>query len=92
MECEISDSSSKVKWFKEKTQLKMGDRISDEMDGNIRRLIFDPAEFKDAGEYVCKFENIQSAAKLTVDGKCSSEFYSYFCVRVVRTQRYRVHL
>ncbi|XP_072021853.1 twitchin-like isoform X7 [Amphiura filiformis] len=67
MECDVSDLTSKVKWMKGTTPLKMGDRIRDEMDGHTRRLIFETTEFNDAGEYVCKFETIQSAAKLTVD-------------------------
>ena len=69
IECEVSDATSKVKWTKGGKAIKLDERVREETDGNIRRLIFESAEFGDAGDYTCTFEKLTSTAKLTVDGK-----------------------
>ncbi|XP_061652377.1 obscurin isoform X3 [Phyllopteryx taeniolatus] len=52
--CELFDSKTEVKWYKDGKLLASGKTIHAESKGKSRLLVFDSVEKKDAGEYVCE--------------------------------------
>ncbi|XP_062847132.1 obscurin isoform X3 [Trichomycterus rosablanca] len=54
LSCEVSDSKTEVKWYKDGKQLSFSKTVHKEANGNIRQLVLDCVEKKDAGEYTCE--------------------------------------
>ncbi|XP_061695247.1 obscurin isoform X3 [Syngnathoides biaculeatus] len=52
--CEVCDSKTEVKWYKDGKLLASSKTIRAESKGKSRLLVFDSVEKKDAGEYVCE--------------------------------------
>ncbi|XP_053094396.1 obscurin isoform X2 [Pangasianodon hypophthalmus] len=66
LSCEVSDSKSEVKWYKDGKQLISSKTVHMETKGKIRQLVLDSVEKKDAGEYTCEVGNEKLAFKIQV--------------------------
>ncbi|XP_063074265.1 obscurin isoform X12 [Engraulis encrasicolus] len=54
LKCEVANSKTEVKWYKDGTVLRSNKTVHMEMKGNTRQLVLDSVEMKDAGEYTCE--------------------------------------
>ncbi|XP_068196494.1 obscurin [Antennarius striatus] len=54
LSCEVYDSKTEVKWYKDGKLLTLSRTIRAESTGRSRQLIFDSVEKKDTGEYICE--------------------------------------
>ncbi|XP_077471288.1 obscurin [Stigmatopora argus] len=54
LSCEVSDSKTEVKWYKDGKLLVSGKTIQADSKGKSRQLVIDSVEKKDAGEYICE--------------------------------------
>ncbi|GAA6091828.1 obscurin isoform X13 [Tachysurus ichikawai] len=66
LSCEVSDSKTEVKWYKEGKQLISGKTVHVETKGKIRQLVLDSVEKMDAGEYTCEVGNEKLVFKIQV--------------------------
>ncbi|XP_060776992.1 obscurin isoform X3 [Neoarius graeffei] len=66
LSCEVSDSKTEVKWYKDGKQLLSSKTVHVETKGKIRQLVLDCVEKKDAGEYTCEIGNEKLAFKIHV--------------------------
>nr|XP_034985706.1 obscurin-like [Zootoca vivipara] len=69
--CEVAQTKTEVKWFKEGKQITSSKKFKVEAEGKTRRLIVQQVEKEDAGEYTCEaagqkltFKVIAEAAKV----------------------------
>ncbi|KAM9845170.1 obscurin [Aulostomus maculatus] len=68
LSCEVSDSNTEVKWYKDGKLLTSSKTIHTESKGKSRQLVIDSVERKDAGEYICQAGTEKLAFKLHVEG------------------------
>ncbi|XP_061776442.1 obscurin isoform X15 [Nerophis ophidion] len=54
LSCELADSKTEGKWYKDGKLLVMGKTLHTEVKGKTRTLVIDSVEKKDAGEYICE--------------------------------------
>ncbi|XP_029561100.1 obscurin isoform X12 [Salmo trutta] len=54
LSCEVSDTKTEVKWYKDGKQIIASKTVSMETKGKSRLLVIDKMEKKDAGEYTCE--------------------------------------
>ncbi|XP_036374692.1 obscurin isoform X10 [Megalops cyprinoides] len=54
LSCEVSDTQTEVKWYKDGKLLSSSKKIHVESKGKSRQLVLDSVEKKDAGEYTCE--------------------------------------
>ncbi|XP_030016091.1 obscurin [Sphaeramia orbicularis] len=66
--CEVADTKTEVKWYKDGKLLTSSKTIHAESKGKSRQLVIDKVEKKDAGEYICEAGNEKLAFKVHVDG------------------------
>ncbi|XP_046703831.1 obscurin [Silurus meridionalis] len=66
LSCEVSDSKTEVKWYKDGKQLISSKTLHTEVKGKIRQLVLDSVEKKDAGEYICEVGNEKLVFKIQV--------------------------
>ncbi|KAA0704500.1 Obscurin [Triplophysa tibetana] len=66
LSCEVSDSKTEVKWFKDGKQLSSSKSVHMESKGKSRQLVLEMAEKKDAGEYTCEAGNEKLVYKIQV--------------------------
>ena len=69
MECEINKPNKKAVWKIEKEQIFGSERIELIVDGCIHRMIIQPSELDDEGEYTIVIDGVKSSAFLMVDGE-----------------------
>lgn len=69
LSCEVSDSKTEVKWYKDGKLLTYGKTIHVEVKGKSRQLVIDSLEKKDAGEYTCEAGTDKLIFKLQVSGR-----------------------
>lgn len=69
LSCEVSDSKTEVKWYKDGKRLTYGKTIHAESIGRSRQLVIDNLEKKDAGEYTCEAGTDKLSFKLQVSGR-----------------------
>ncbi|XP_039875835.1 obscurin isoform X14 [Simochromis diagramma] len=75
LSCEVSDSKTEVKWYKDGKLLSSSKTIHTESKGKNRQLVIDSVEKKDAGEYICEAGTEKLAFKLQVaDTQVQSAF------------------
>ncbi|CAB1448560.1 unnamed protein product, partial [Pleuronectes platessa] len=67
LSCEVSDSKTEVKWYKDGKLLTSSKTIHTESKGKSRTLVIDSAEKKDAGEYMCEVGTEKLAFKIQVE-------------------------
>ncbi|KAK5860093.1 hypothetical protein PBY51_021594 [Eleginops maclovinus] len=66
MSCDVSDTKTEVKWYKEGKLLTSSKTIHTETKGKSRQLVIDSVEKKDAGEYICEAGTEKLVFKLNV--------------------------
>ncbi|KAI4893348.1 hypothetical protein NFI96_024137 [Prochilodus magdalenae] len=54
LSCEVSDTKTEVKWFKDGKRLSSSRSVHMNAKGKCRQLVLDSVEKKDAGEYTCE--------------------------------------
>nr|XP_046176842.1 obscurin-like isoform X8 [Oncorhynchus gorbuscha] len=54
LSCDVSDSKTEVKWYKDGKLLTSSKTVSMETKGKTRQLVIEKVEKKDAGEYTCE--------------------------------------
>lgn len=54
LSCEVSDSKTEVRWYKDGKLLTSTKTLHTESKGKGRQLVMDSVEKKDAGEYTCE--------------------------------------
>ncbi|XP_073720209.1 obscurin isoform X16 [Misgurnus anguillicaudatus] len=67
LSCEVSDSKTQVKWFKDGKQLSSSKSVHIESKGNSRQLELESVEKKDAGEYTCEVGNEKLVFRIKVE-------------------------
>ncbi|XP_048835445.1 obscurin-like isoform X3 [Brienomyrus brachyistius] len=67
LQCELSDSSAQVCWYKDGIELQPKTEIDIQSDDNMRRLVIQSADFIHSGVYSCKTEG--DAVEFNVDVK-----------------------
>uniref|UniRef100_A0A672ZI25 Obscurin, cytoskeletal calmodulin and titin-interacting RhoGEF b n=1 Tax=Sphaeramia orbicularis TaxID=375764 RepID=A0A672ZI25_9TELE len=71
--CEVADTKTEVKWYKDGKLLTSSKTIHAESKGKSRQLVIDKVEKKDAGEYICEAGNEKLAFKVHVDESVQKE-------------------
>lgn len=66
LNCEVTDTKTEVKWYKDGKLLSSGKTIHTESKGKSRQLVIDSVEKKDAGEYICEAGTEKLAFKIRV--------------------------
>ncbi|KAK5889158.1 hypothetical protein CesoFtcFv8_015186 [Champsocephalus esox] len=66
LSCEVADTKTEVKWYKEGKLLTSSKTIHTETKGKSRQLVIDSVEKKDAGEYICEAGTEKIAFKIQV--------------------------
>uniref|UniRef100_A0A9J7XXV3 Obscurin, cytoskeletal calmodulin and titin-interacting RhoGEF b n=1 Tax=Cyprinus carpio carpio TaxID=630221 RepID=A0A9J7XXV3_CYPCA len=67
LSCEVSDTKTEVKWFKDGKQLSSSKTVHMESKGKIRQLVQDNVQKKDAGEYTCEVGDETLVFKIWVE-------------------------
>lgn len=73
LQCELSRSSGKVRWFKDGQVVEDGQNIQLVSEGPYRRLAIPSSRVQDSGEYVCEADGDSVFFQLTVKGKKGNE-------------------
>ncbi|XP_074507683.1 obscurin [Sebastes fasciatus] len=68
-ECEVSRTNADVKWFKDDVELKPGKNFGIHSLGRKRTLVINRCTPEDAGTYICRSADDNTAAKLTVNAR-----------------------
>lgn len=68
LSCEVADSRTEVKWYKDGKQLTPSRAVHADSKGKSRQLVVENAEKKDAGEYICEAGADKLAFKVQVAG------------------------
>ncbi|KAM9349716.1 obscurin [Symphorus nematophorus] len=66
LSCEVADTKTEVKWYKDGKLLTSSKTIHTESKGKSRQLVIDSVEKKDAGEYICEAGTEKLAFKIQV--------------------------
>ncbi|XP_036940155.1 obscurin-like isoform X4 [Acanthopagrus latus] len=67
LSCEVADTKTEVKWFKDGKLLTSSKTIHTESKGKSRQLVIDSVEKKDAGEYICEAGTEKLSFKMHVE-------------------------
>lgn len=76
LSCEVADSKTEVKWYKDGKLLASTKAIHSEAKGKNRQLVIESLEKKDAGEYICEAGTEKLVFKIQVEGKIHVTFLS----------------
>lgn len=68
LNCNVSDSKTEVKWYKDGKLLISSRTIYSEAKGNTRQLVIEKVEKSDAGEYTCEAGGDKLVFKIFVTG------------------------
>lgn len=69
LSCDVADSKTEVKWYREGKLLESSRRIYSEVKGATCQLVIEKVEKSDAGEYTCEAGGVKLTFKLSVSGK-----------------------
>lgn len=69
LSCNVSDSKTEVKWYKDGKLLVSSKTIYSEVTGNARQLVIEKVEKSDAGEYTCEAGGDKLVFKISVSGR-----------------------
>ncbi len=72
LSCEVADTKTEVKWYKDGKLLTSSKTIHTESKGKSRQLVIDSVEKKDAGEYMCEAGTEKLVFKIHVEGKANA--------------------
>lgn len=78
LSCEVADSKTEVKWYKDGKQLTSSKTVRIESRDKCRQLVIDSVDKKDAGEYFCKVGTETLVFKLHLAGRTTG---SKLCAR-----------
>lgn len=78
LSCEVADSKTEVKWYKDGKQLASSKTVRVESKDKCRQLVIDSVDKKDAGEYFCKVGTETLVFKLHLAGRTT---VSKLCAR-----------
>lgn len=94
LSCEVADSKTEVKWFKDGKLLGSTKAIHSEVKGKNRQLVIESLEKKDAGEYICEAGTEKLVFKILVEGRVHVTnvilFLCFICVTHQKTTRISV--
>lgn len=68
LSCEVSDSKTEVKWYKDGKLLTTSKEVRIESKGKSRALVIEKVDKKDAGEYTCEAGTEKLVFKLKLTG------------------------
>lgn len=68
LSCEVSDSKTEVKWYKDGKLLTSSKSVYMESRGKTRELVIEKMDKKDAGEYTCEAGTEKLLFKLQMTG------------------------
>lgn len=68
LSCEVSDSKTEVKWYKDGKLLTSSKAVHMESRGKTRELVIEKMDRKDAGEYTCEAGTEKLLFKLQMTG------------------------
>ena len=80
LSCEVSDTKTEVKWYKDGKLLTSSKTVSMETKGKARQLVIEKVEKKDAGQYTCEVGAEKLVFKLQVTGM--GRFQSWLSIDV----------
>ncbi|XP_055084469.1 LOW QUALITY PROTEIN: obscurin-like [Periophthalmus magnuspinnatus] len=66
LSCDVSDSKTEVKWYKDGKQIISSRSVYTEVKGSTRVLVIEKVERSDAGEYTCEAAGEKLVFKITV--------------------------
>lgn len=69
LECQVSRASAQVKWFKNKTELKPGQKYEIKSEDVYRKLTIHNVDADDEDTYTCDASDDKTSCKLLVEGK-----------------------
>ncbi|XP_073347535.1 obscurin [Pagrus major] len=75
LSCEVADTKTEVKWFKDGKLLTSSKTTHTESQGKSRQLVIDSVEKKDAGEYICEAGTEKLSFKMHV-AEAQSAFFN----------------
>ncbi|XP_026168652.1 obscurin isoform X2 [Mastacembelus armatus] len=67
LSCEVSDTKTEVKWYKDGKLLTSSKTVHAESKGKSRQLVIDSVEKRDAGEYICEAGTEKLVFKVQVE-------------------------
>lgn len=73
LSCDVADSNTEVKWYKDGKLLTSSKAIYSECKGKSRQLVIDSVERKDAGEYCCEAGTDKLLFRIHVAGRDKSK-------------------
>lgn len=68
LSCNVSDSKTEVKWYKDGKLLISSRTIYSETKGSTRQLVIEKMEGSDAGEYTCEADGERLLFRISVSG------------------------
>lgn len=69
LECQVSRASAKVKWYKNKTELKPSKKYEMKSEDVYRQLTVNEVDSGDEDTYICDAKDDKTSCKLLVEGK-----------------------
>lgn len=85
LSCNVSDSKTEVKWYKDGKLLISSRAVYSEAKGDTRQLVIEKVEKSDAGEYTCEAGGDKLVFKITVTGT-RPPFTSIDCIKQIWIQ------
>lgn len=85
LSCNVSDSKTEVKWYKDGKLLISSRAVYSEARGDTRQLVIEKVEKSDAGEYACEAGGDKLVFKITVTGT-RPPFTSVGCIKPLLIQ------
>ncbi len=70
--CIFCKAGGKLRWYKNKSEIFQGFKYHIESDGPEHRLVINKLNPDDAAKYICKINDIETSANLTITGKIKS--------------------
>lgn len=68
LECQVSRTSAKVKWYKNKTEIKPSKKYEIESEDVYRKLTINDVDERDEDTYTCDGIDDKTSCKLLVEG------------------------
>lgn len=69
LECQVSRASAKVKWYKNKTEIKPSKKYEIKSEDLYRKLTVNDVDSGDEDMYTCDATDDKTSCKLLVEGK-----------------------
>ncbi|MED6256477.1 hypothetical protein ATANTOWER_027049 [Ataeniobius toweri] len=73
LECQVSRASAKVKWFKNKMEIKPSKKYDTKSEDVYRKLTINDVDSGDEDMYICDATDDKTSCKLLVEGKTEDE-------------------